>query len=207
MQSKTNIVDCEGLLPEVTLAHIYNYSEPSGMGIYQAKEVPMTVNEAKEVLESYGDLSIEYLYGRPIKLSFDKYPLLDAYEYDRNNGGMGTMSKIIDELKRTGEICMDVKFNLKNNNSVETLNSKLDSIKLSSKSVKELPELKRFNTVRFKESYNDFLKKQGVSNLNRFYVFMGIFDDKAEFVGSIGGRISIPIDMKCIEHVDHQMGI
>ena len=81
--------------PEV-LAILYNNSKPLGMGFLHYDPKPMTVNEAKTLLEK--GFHFDYLKGRVMKvdLSGDE---LDPWLYDRDNG-QGAAQKAIDSINK-----------------------------------------------------------------------------------------------------------
>lgn len=92
-------VDCTGLAKEEVLAHLYNNAKSVGMGYLQAKTEPMSIHEAHTQLST--NSRFDYLHGRPLKINFDQYPYLTSHLYDRDQGGTGTMARLIDELRST----------------------------------------------------------------------------------------------------------
>lgn len=59
------------------LAKLYNASQPLGMGIFHFDSSDMTIERARELLDS-GRTYFDYLKGRVMKI--------DPYLYDRDNG-------------------------------------------------------------------------------------------------------------------------
>ena len=66
------------------LAKLYNNSKPQGLGLLHFDPKPMTVEEARILLDS-GQTYFDYLQGRVLKvdLSGDE---LNPFLYDRDNG-------------------------------------------------------------------------------------------------------------------------
>ncbi len=121
-------VDCSGLTKEDVLTHLYNNAKPLGMGFIQAKAEPMSIQEAKSQLSenSYFD----YLNGRPLKISFSSYPIIDSHLYDRDQGGPGTMKRLVGELKSGSVVSQDVKFEPKSDAELKEIlkNSKIEIV-------------------------------------------------------------------------------
>ena len=106
MASTSTTVDCGTLSSGEVLAHLYNNSKPLGMGMFQYEAKAMSASEAEKYLKS--KKHVDYCKGRPIKTSFNNYPKLDSWDFDRDNGGPGTMKSLIDQLKKTGEVSTKV---------------------------------------------------------------------------------------------------
>lgn len=118
-----NTVDISGVDKAQLLAALFNRSQPMGMGWLQAAAGPerMTTEDAQKLidkaqagsrsddhgrnfnLDSDGDLYFDYLFGRPLKvdLSGDE---VEPWGYDRDNGGPGTFSDIVDEVRRLAKL-------------------------------------------------------------------------------------------------------
>lgn len=96
------MIDISGLPKPKVLAALFNAAAPQGMGmIFGLSTSPdMTVDEAGRIIAS-GQLSFDYLKGRPLKLYLydDSF---DPWLYDRDNGGDGTAERIIERLRETG---------------------------------------------------------------------------------------------------------
>lgn len=106
LDNLSNYVDCTDLDPYDVFAHLYNSSRPMGLGVLEAKYVAMNQMEAKDLLDiSY---TADYIYGRPIKTSFNNWPFLHPRGYDNYNGGPGTMQRLIKELRETNKISTKV---------------------------------------------------------------------------------------------------
>lgn len=101
LDDPSGYIDCTDLDPYNVLAHLYNSSKPMGLGVIQAKYVAMDHQTAKDILDS-GPVT-DYIYGRPIKVSFENWPFLYPGGYDQKNGH-GMMQKLINELRETGTI-------------------------------------------------------------------------------------------------------
>jgi len=112
-------VDCTGLQAPDVLAHLYNHAKPLGMGFFAAKASPMTSPEAWSHLQ--GTKYFDYLNGRPMKLNFAKFPILEPRLYDRDQGGTGTLANLVAELKKTGKVSKAVKFTEKNKGELKEI--------------------------------------------------------------------------------------
>ena len=103
------MVDISGLDKAAVLATLFNASAPSGMGFLQARFGPsiMTVEDAQQVINAggtnRGKLSFDYLFGRPLKFDLigDEF---DPWGFDRDNGGTGTASRLIEDLRASGQV-------------------------------------------------------------------------------------------------------
>ena len=99
------------------LAELFNNSRPAGLGFIQAAKGPgaMTAEQGRELVaktlarefshdrdrmfgRSNGRLYFDYLYGRPLKtdISGDE---VQPWGYDRDNGGEGTLARIVDKIR------------------------------------------------------------------------------------------------------------
>lgn len=114
-------VDISGVDKAQLLAALFNNSQPMGMGWIQAAAGPwaMTAEEAAELiakaregqrsddhgrmfgLKSRDRLYFDYLYGRPLKVDIAGDEV-DAWGYDRDNGGPGTLAEIVEQLRADG---------------------------------------------------------------------------------------------------------
>jgi len=86
------MIPLKGLDKAKVLAALYNASTPQGMGFLQYDPGPMTVSEARELLEKHR--YFDYLKGRVMKIDLSG-DLLDPYLYDRDNGE-GAAQRAID---------------------------------------------------------------------------------------------------------------
>ena len=102
----THMVNIEGISPAEVLARLFNNSRPVGMGILAAIHGPqeLSVEMAQELLDEEkrrgGNISFDYLFGRPLKVFFSNDRELDPRLYDRDNGGPGTAAQLINELRK-----------------------------------------------------------------------------------------------------------
>ncbi|QJU07566.1 hypothetical protein FBF29_02515 [Candidatus Saccharibacteria bacterium oral taxon 488] len=100
------MVNIEGISPAEVLARLFNNSRPVGMGILAAIHGPqeLSVEMAQELLDEEkrrgGNISFDYLFGRPLKVFFSNDRELDPRLYDRDNGGPGTAAQLINELRK-----------------------------------------------------------------------------------------------------------
>ena len=77
------IIDISKKDRAAVLAALYNASRPLGLGFLQYDPTPMTIEDARELLEftTYFD----YLKGRVMKVNLSG-DTLDTWLYDRDNG-------------------------------------------------------------------------------------------------------------------------
>lgn len=114
--SKVNV---QGVDKAELLAALRNHSRPMGMGFLQDTGRSLTVDEARALIEqaqrgkrsddhgrmfglkSRDELYFDYLHGRPLKVDIAGDEI-DAWGYDRDNGGPGTLAGIVDKLRADG---------------------------------------------------------------------------------------------------------
>lgn len=112
--SDDSMVDISDLAKAAVLAVLFNASAPAGMGFLQAKHGPsvMTVEDAEQLIKSGGSpdpgpvregLRYDYLFGRPLKVNLNGNEF-DPSGFDRDNGGTGTAQRLIEELRRSGQV-------------------------------------------------------------------------------------------------------
>ncbi|HVF69887.1 MAG TPA: hypothetical protein VNA13_04975 [Xanthomonadales bacterium] len=82
------------------LAVLYNASKPQGMGFMQYDPTPMSVEEARSLLEQ--TTYFDYLKGRVMKIDLSG-DTLDTWGYDRDNGE-NAASRVIDTLRSTKDV-------------------------------------------------------------------------------------------------------
>lgn len=85
MSEEINVTEM-GLTPAEAVVRLYNAARPVGMGCLHP-QVPITVEEAEKHLER-GTGYIDYLNGRPLKVSF-RDGTFDPRLYERDQGGPG----------------------------------------------------------------------------------------------------------------------
>lgn len=102
----THMVNIEGISLAEVLARLFNNSRPVGMGIFAAAHGPreLSVEMAQSIIDEKkrrgGNISFDYLFGRPLKVLLSTNRELDPRLYDRDNGGPGTAARLISELRR-----------------------------------------------------------------------------------------------------------
>ena len=116
-QHPEQYVNISGLDKAAILAALYNASHVVGMGIFQAHTQPqiMSVETARLAMERGDDherdfalssftnrsrLYFDYLAGRPLKIDLSGDEWLYVAGYDRDNGGVGTAARLIDDLRK-----------------------------------------------------------------------------------------------------------
>jgi len=93
-------INLEGLDKSEVLAALYNASKPQGAGFMHFDPSPMSVNEARTLLEQ--DTDFDYLKGRVMKISLSG-DTLDPWLYNRDNGD-GAAEQAIESLRGTGDV-------------------------------------------------------------------------------------------------------
>lgn len=116
----TDMVNIEGLNKGDVLAALYNNTRPGGMGLLQAAAGPDVMDRAyaEHLLvhgqDATGDYApgfrrddskyFDYVHGRCLKVDLTDDIEFNPRGFDRDNGGDGTAQKIIDHLRKTGEV-------------------------------------------------------------------------------------------------------
>lgn len=107
-------IDVSDINPAELLAGLYNASKVQGMGILQAKDGDMTIEEAEKLLSGedvendYRELArtrgkgkkpayFDYLYGKVMKVEINKESLRTSL-YDRDNGN-GAAQRVVDSIR------------------------------------------------------------------------------------------------------------
>jgi len=204
---KEGDVDCSGLSPECVFAEMYNKISPIGMGLLQYDDIIMTEDVAKEILKECNPFGHDYVKGRPMKTNFTNFPILNSKTYEKNNSVK--LEDIIKDLKNnitTKNPPREMPSNDEKENMFKKCN---DQIKITSmpngNSVNSLKNdkkpLEMFSQVNFIKSFCEELDKQNMPYPNDWCMFVGIKDDLATFVGSMGGRFEIDINSRIIKSV------
>lgn len=97
-------IDITGLDPAEVLLALYQGTTELGLGFTQAR-TDVTVDDAREVL-TYGSpdpglsapMRVDYMFGRPIKVSFGESGVIDLRLYDRDAGD-GAGRRAIESLR------------------------------------------------------------------------------------------------------------
>ncbi len=182
-------VDCDGIKPSRVLAMLYNKADPIGLGVLQYKKEPMTESEAQNLLDT--TKYFDYVSGRPLKVSFSNFPILDPSGYDQNQG-KGSMQRCVDSLRRLDagpDAGLDAGSEAKQN------------VKHSGKILADFPEIKIYDSVWFVDSFCKELGKRGIPYPNDFHMFMGEESGKYKFIGSLGGITMIEKNESVIKGV------
>lgn len=80
----SNVINIEKLNKSEVLAALYNRSTPQGLGVLHYNNIPMTRNDASEILAT-GQKYFDYVHGRVMKIALDSEEILTTL-YDRDNG-------------------------------------------------------------------------------------------------------------------------
>ena len=94
------MADISGLDKAQVLAALYNAARPQGMGFMQYDPTPMSVDEARGLLQRTANF--DYLKGRVMKLNFNGDELVTIW-YDRDNGE-GSAEMVINSLRATSDV-------------------------------------------------------------------------------------------------------
>lgn len=90
-------IDLTGLDKADVLVALYNASKPQGVGIWYFDPAPMTVDEARVLLES--STYFDYIKGRIMKVDLSG-DTLGVQWYDRDNGP-GVAERVIATVRQT----------------------------------------------------------------------------------------------------------
>lgn len=95
-------IDISGIDKAKLLAALHNGTAPQGLGFLQARG-QMNETEAKQFITTTradGIIHLDYVQGRPIKVTLDGNTLRRASLYDRDApGGAGSCQRIVDSLR------------------------------------------------------------------------------------------------------------
>lgn len=91
------MISIESLDKSAVLAALYNKAKVQGLGIFQALDGDMTLEEATELLNE--QTYFDYCHGRVMKVDLSKEEF-DPWLYDRDNGP-GAAERIIGTLRDT----------------------------------------------------------------------------------------------------------
>lgn len=90
------MVDTRSLKKSAVLAALYNASKPQGLGFLHFDPVPMTEEEAEELLRM--GTYFDYLKGRVMKVDLSNDDCFEEWLYDRDNGN-GAAQRAINQLR------------------------------------------------------------------------------------------------------------
>jgi hypothetical protein len=96
----TDTVSIKGLNKADVLCALYNHARPVGLGFLQVDDKIMDRETAEQILADR--TGFEYLKGRPLKISLAKDDV-SPFGYDRDQGGPGTVARLIDRLRADAE--------------------------------------------------------------------------------------------------------
>jgi hypothetical protein len=183
-------VDCSGVKKEELLAELVNSAKPLGMGWKQANPKPLTVADIAKYLAQHG-LSLDYVNGRPIKVSLHTWPLVDPSGYDRDNGD-GAFELALARV-RNGQAgacpthsptALDARI-LAGLEQVE-----IEAADAPGLAVNDLA-LSQFDTCYFTPTFANELRARGLPYPDEWCMFMGHQNGKARFTGSLGGSFTV----------------
>lgn len=89
------MVDIRGINLHELVRELWNNTIPQGMGWLQY-DMPLTDDDIEQAIKQK---YIDYLKGRPIKISLHNEDEIDAWGYDRD-AGSGTFQKVVDKLRK-----------------------------------------------------------------------------------------------------------
>ena len=181
-------VNCEGLDASMVFAHLYNTAKPHEiMGkIYEGQDI--TTKLAQELLDECGP-RFDFVNAREFLIDFKHFPLLNTFGYDSKQGGSGTMSRLIDELRMKGEINTNVpRITLVNN-----VEGKIPVLEIT-------PFLSQSDKVYFVAPFCNELVQLGIPGTHECCEYMGIVNGKIMFnrPNTNKGTFVLSHDQKCI---------
>lgn len=196
------------------LAALFNYSRPVGMGWMQHKPIVMDQATAEELLASKS--SFDYLYGRPIKTSFDTFPDLSSSSYERNNPL--SFAQIEDHLKKGDPFPEPPtqKSETEKSNIVKECQASLrvTSLPFASQPPQDgqtfasiTPPLTKFQRVWFTDDLVKDLKAKGVPYPSDWFMVMDVDEATSQvgFMGSMGGSFSLSIHAPVIKRFSREL--
>ena len=99
MSAPRIIISCKGLDQADVLAALYNAAEIRGTGMAWTQFNPATMIKEEAAMRLLAsNNNIDYINGRPLKLSFEKFPEMDCGGYDGCQGE-GKARMVIGRLK------------------------------------------------------------------------------------------------------------
>lgn len=97
------MINIEGFKHEEVLAGLYNNAKVQGLGVLQARDGNMSIEEAKKLLDNRDKIMskqraryFDYLHGRVMKITIEGAEI-DERLYDRDNGA-GSVQAVIDNI-------------------------------------------------------------------------------------------------------------
>ena len=91
------MIDIEGMDKAEILRKLFNASKPQGWGFLQNHSEEMTIEEAREIIETGGErknnLYFDYVRGRVLKVDLSGTEL-DPRKYDRDNGSGAALAAL-----------------------------------------------------------------------------------------------------------------
>jgi len=193
------------------LAALFNYSRPIGMGWMQHNPVIMDEKTAQELLrkQSYFD----YVYGRPIKTSFDAFPDLSSSRYEHDNPL--TFAQIEDHLKKGDPFPEPPK---QKTNEEKSAIAKECRASLCVTSLPPpptggqtfasiMPPLTKFQRVWFTDDLVRELKAKGIPYTSDWFMVMDVDEAKGQvgFMGSMGGSFALSVNAPVIKRFCRQI--
>lgn len=100
------MINISGLTKAFVLKALYDGSKFQGFGFLQAKDSPLTLEEATILCERHKDsrgyIYFDYLYGKVMKVEISTNEL-DPFLYDRDNGEGAAERAILKAIERSHE--------------------------------------------------------------------------------------------------------
>ncbi len=103
IEIEEDVIDISNKDKAEVLAGLYNNSHPQGLGIAHYDPTPMTVEDARKVLEK--TQCFDYLLGRPLRINLERNRIVVA-GYNANNGP-GLAQRVISNCRNINDIGKD----------------------------------------------------------------------------------------------------
>ncbi len=97
VEVKPDFIDISNKDKAEVLAALYNHAKPVGMGVSTYNPRPMSIEEARAILEKNGT-SFGYLGGRPLKINLEESPVCVS-RYNSDNNCVGLAQKAISSCR------------------------------------------------------------------------------------------------------------
>lgn len=103
IEVEEEVIDISNKDKAEVLAGLYNNSHPVGMGLAHYDPTPMTIEDARKILEK--KTSFDYILGRPLKINLNGN-IIQVFGYNRDNG-KDLAQRVISSCRNINDIGKD----------------------------------------------------------------------------------------------------
>lgn len=207
----SEIVDCTGIMKEKLFVLLFNKAKsPFGSMTYiMSSDKTMEIIEAQEILKDNN--YVDYVHGKPMKINFGTWPLIESWGYDRDQGGSDTMKNWVKELLTSGT-------NSNENSSDEILEESysefedcvhvpnIDGLKHFDENYNLIPTsgLKQYDFVTFYPSTVKKLKERKVPYPDSWCMYLWTdWNGNLFFLGPVGNKFHVHKNELCIKTLEY----